>query len=631
MNATAGLASVTGTASSPDADNQSPAGLATVLTGNAYGSGIYGGGIYGLITGSGLTPGLASATGAAQTPDAGNQSPLGLASATGKAAVLSTTTPVRLASAAGTASVPSVQVGAGAAAQEAGLASAFGTAQDIPVAPLIAGLATAVAATDDTYGTGTYGYGEYNPEPAGTGLTPGLAAATALTFSSGALTPPIAAATARTSSTSTLTPGLAAATGRTFSSGALVPLLASAIGIAQSPAIVGSGTVTPRLASAAGTVLGGNGLRGTGLASATGTAQAPGIRIGAGLAHLVTAATTGNFYDSGFYGGGSYNGLNLTGWSLGSGLASGAGGHPAGTGISQTPGLAAGAGIVQNPVFISSVANTCYGIAGSPAAGLAILTGLASGRGAATRAINGIVSPPLVVSGFGTFPGIPAGAVIVSVIALIDGYCSNTSMVNPYYELWNGTTAIIGTSQSGTVSVTPGHTDFAVFPAVAFSQLSSLQLRIYGESPVGNSGASFNIDAVSLSVAWTPVQAATAAPGVLPAVAVVESGVTVCTGEMIAMTPLTSNAAFPVPATGTAAAFVYLSAIAVTVAEPVPFATAGQAAAPATLSLSAVVPAIADFTPDYWATADSIPGGGWTNPGNAVSSPDGSYASWVLP
>ena len=597
MNATAGLASVTGTASSPDADNQSPAGLATVLTGNAYGSGIYGGGIYGLITGSGLTPGLASATGAAQTPDAGNQSPLGLASATGKAAVLSTTTPVRLASAAGTASVPSVQVGAGAAAQEAGLASAFGTAQDIPVAPLIAGLATAVAATDDTYGTGTYGYGEYNPEPAGTGLTPGLAAATALTFSSGAL----------------------------------VPLLASAIGIAQSPAIVGSGTVTPRLASAAGTVLGGNGLRGTGLASATGTAQAPGIRIGAGLAHLVTAATTGNFYDSGFYGGGSYNGLNLTGWSLGSGLASGAGGHPAGTGISQTPGLAAGAGIVQNPVFISSVANTCYGIAGSPAAGLAILTGLASGRGAATRAINGIVSPPLVVSGFGTFPGIPAGAVIVSVIALIDGYCSNTSMVNPYYELWNGTTAIIGTSQSGTVSVTPGHTDFAVFPAVAFSQLSSLQLRIYGESPVGNSGASFNIDAVSLSVAWTPVQAATAAPGVLPAVAVVESGVTVCTGEMIAMTPLTSNAAFPVPATGTAAAFVYLSAIAVTVAEPVPFATAGQAAAPATLSLSAVVPAIADFTPDYWATADSIPGGGWTNPGNAVSSPDGSYASWVLP
>jgi hypothetical protein len=403
-----------------------------------------------------------------------------------------------------------------------------------------------------------------------------------------------------------------------------------------------------------------------------------------------------------------------------------AGAWPAVPLAAAVPALAAGSAAAWPPAALTAPAAVLA--AGTAAAWRAVplaaaVTAPATGTGAAPGAsvVGGTVtSPALTVSGFGTFPQVPADSVIQAVIANVTWYGSDAAVTAPSYELWDGTTAIIGSPQQGTASTSP-HADSAVFTGVSYSQLATLQLRIYATSQTQNSGAVAAFDAASLSVEWNPSQDATVmrpatlaivpalpavaveldtavspgtlavtpalpapsagllsaaaapaaltAPVTLPAVAA--SASTAVSPGTLAVTPalpapsagllnaaaapavlpaavalpapsaaagtgaapgtLAVTPAFPAPSAGLLNATVTPAALGVTPALPAPAVSVivNAAVVPAVLAVVPALPAIIDVTAPGWAS--SATGDGWANPGNAEGSPDGSYATWVIP
>lgn len=116
-------------------------------------------------------------------------------------------------------------------------------------------------------------------------------------------------------------------------------------------------------------------------------------------------------------------------------------------------------------------------------------------------------SPALELSGFGTFTGVDANDIINAVVATVNLFASTALMDPPTYELWDGTTAIIGVAQTGVDSTDAAYTDTISFPGVTYAQLATLRLRVYGHSGSATTGATLSMDYASLAVNYTPVGA----------------------------------------------------------------------------------------------------------------------------
>jgi hypothetical protein len=88
-------------------------------------------------------------------------------------------------------------------------------------------------------------------------------------------------------------------------------------------------------------------------------------------------------------------------------------------------------------------------------------------------------SPGLEASGFGPFDGIASGDTITSVTATVGQWQSATAgMSAPTYELWDGTTARIGSAQAGSVATATTNTDSVTWTGVAYAQLADLRLGV---------------------------------------------------------------------------------------------------------------------------------------------------------
>jgi hypothetical protein len=111
-------------------------------------------------------------------------------------------------------------------------------------------------------------------------------------------------------------------------------------------------------------------------------------------------------------------------------------------------------------------------------------------------------APALELSGFGTFPPISAGNTITLVEAAVSQHASSPGMTAPAYQLWNGSTAQIGATQTGTVSTNPANIDLVTFAGATFAELPNLVLRIYAGQGAAGTGATQYVDAASLAVIY---------------------------------------------------------------------------------------------------------------------------------
>ena len=118
-------------------------------------------------------------------------------------------------------------------------------------------------------------------------------------------------------------------------------------------------------------------------------------------------------------------------------------------------------------------------------------------------------SPPLELSGYGTFTGPGASDTINSVTLTVNQFSAATAIGPPRYELWDGTTAVIG-SAAGTASTSSAHTDTAVFTGVTYAQLATLRVRITGYQGAALSGSVLNVNWAGLTVSYTPASGTTA-------------------------------------------------------------------------------------------------------------------------
>ena len=515
-----------------------------------------------------LTAGLATGTGAALAPGIEEQG--GSASSTGATGAPGVELTPALAAGTGTSQSP-----APAVVCSAGLAHGTGAA-----------LATGIELTPAlAHGTGN----AQSPAPAivcSAGLASGAGAALA---PGSDLTPALAHGTG-----SALAPGIGEQGGSASSTGAtgapgveLTPALASATGTAFNPTASQGGTANAGLAAGTGTAFApGIGEQG-GSASSTGAAGTPGVELTPAL-----AAGTGTAFAPG---------IEERGGSVSS---TGAAGTP---GIDLTPALAHGNGSAFAP-------------------GTGLTPGLASAVAAALSIPPATVTgPALVCSGFGSWSQVPAGSLILSVIANVTQVSSNLSMDAPVYQLWDGTSSMID-QQTGTLS-TSVINDSVVFTGVTYAQLATLQLQIFGVSTGSNSGATFSVDAVSLSVTWAPSTSAAISPDTLR-----------ISGDVLQPSLNTSMQLAPALASASGAAFnvsfprnaaVAPAALQVPASFPLPAISVGSKISPAVLTVVTALPAITDVTVPNWASAESATG--WTNPGHVTGTPDGSYGIWTVP
>lgn len=127
-------------------------------------------------------------------------------------------------------------------------------------------------------------------------------------------------------------------------------------------------------------------------------------------------------------------------------------------------------------------------------------------------------SPGLELATFGTFTGVGSGDTINNVQVSINSFNANTTRMAGFsVELWNGTTAIIGTAQTTTNTTTTTNVDTFTFTGVTFAQLATLRVRVYGKGASANAQASTgSVDYVSLTVDYTSPNA-TATPATLAA------------------------------------------------------------------------------------------------------------------
>lgn len=128
---------------------------------------------------------------------------------------------------------------------------------------------------------------------------------------------------------------------------------------------------------------------------------------------------------------------------------------------------------------------------------------LATGAGEAWNSAE--VSPPLELSQFGTFTGVTASTPILGVTLVVNQFVTSASMGAPTYELWDysGTPALIGTTQTGTVSLTTSNTDTFFFTGVTNAQLSTLRVRVYGRQGSAAPGAQLAVGWASLTVTYS--------------------------------------------------------------------------------------------------------------------------------
>jgi hypothetical protein len=107
-------------------------------------------------------------------------------------------------------------------------------------------------------------------------------------------------------------------------------------------------------------------------------------------------------------------------------------------------------------------------------------------------------SPGLELSSFGSFAGVASVDTINYVRVSLTHHVAATGSA-PTYQLWDGTTAQIGTTQTGTTG-TSDHTDTHDFTGVTFSQLSTLRVRVFGHAPTT---IAESVDSVALTVNFT--------------------------------------------------------------------------------------------------------------------------------
>lgn len=471
-------------------------------------------------------------------------------------------------------------------------ATATGTARSAaPAVGITAGVATAtgaalaaVPAVGVTPGTATATATAQSATPA-VGVTAGVATATGTAQT----------ATVTTSSGTNVNAGTATATGtaqNVVPAVGVTPAAATATGTAKTaaPAI----GVSPTAATATGTAKTATPAVGVTPAAATATGAALAAVPAVGVA---TAAAT------------------ATGAALDATVSTSGG-------TSVNAGTATATGAAQNPtaavaVAASAVKATATGVPLTPALAISFSAGFATAAGTAQQAVGGsVTSPPITVSGFGSFPQVPSGAIITAVIANITVHGSDVGIIAPAYQLWDGASAQIGVTQNGIASTSASHFDSVVFTGVVYSQLATLQLRIFGVSGPGNSGATVSVDAASLSVEWLPIQNATATPGTLSVPSQINTPEDVEVGVTIPVGVLNVVPALPAPTAG----FQQASAtqgdsltIVPSIPTPVVSVVASQTA---TASLLAVVPGfpapaaglqVATATPSTLQVSPSIP------------------------
>ena len=375
----------------------------------------------------------------------------------------------------------------------------------------------------------------------------------------------------------------------------------------------------------------------------------PGVAAGTGNTYL---AGWGPVYDISAATGTAYGGDTAPGFAQVTALP----GAALGTGAAYVltagfaPGTATASGDVFQP-YISYTAGAALGTAAAGKPGWGPVAGVAAGTGAgytvalvkltvfpgaapATAVAYGTVelSPALEGYGFGTFPQVPNGAIILSVVANVVWTGSNTGIQAPAYELWNGVSARIGAPVTGVASTTAGHRDSVVFTGVVYSQLATLRLRVYAASLLSNAGATASFDAVSLSVVWAPNTNAATAPVTLTVVPVFPA-VSVSNG--ITITPAVAAAAgtaYQPVGTGNIGATALPGVLVIIPVFPAVRISIGQTITPGVLAIVPLLPLIIDITGPGWAASDDQPVGGtgsWVNPGNITGPPDGSVAVWT--
>lgn len=126
-------------------------------------------------------------------------------------------------------------------------------------------------------------------------------------------------------------------------------------------------------------------------------------------------------------------------------------------------------------------------------------------------AAAGAVSQQLELSSFGTFTGVGSNDIINSVTVNVNEFVANTTRMQAWqYQLWDGATAQVGATQTGTNTATTTNVDSFAFTGVTFAQLSTLRVRLQARGSASNTQASSgSADYVSLTVDYTAAQNAT--------------------------------------------------------------------------------------------------------------------------
>ena len=88
------------------------------------------------------------------------------------------------------------------------------------------------------------------------------------------------------------------------------------------------------------------------------------------------------------------------------------------------------------------------------------------------------------------------------------------------FQLWDGASAQIGATQTGTASTSSSNVSTATFTGVTYSQLATLRVRVFGHNGTAAAGATESVDWVSLTVNYSSSVTASGYAGVWAAVVV---------------------------------------------------------------------------------------------------------------
>jgi hypothetical protein len=115
------------------------------------------------------------------------------------------------------------------------------------------------------------------------------------------------------------------------------------------------------------------------------------------------------------------------------------------------------------------------------------------------------ISPPLELSGWGTFTGVPSGCGNLGLSVTVNQFTTDANIGAPILQLWDdsGVPAKIGTDQTCTVSVTSSHTDTFTWSGISAAQLATLRVRIIGSAGAAATGAQLAVGWVSMTVDYT--------------------------------------------------------------------------------------------------------------------------------